>query len=124
MKNAKCFVWTSLTSDTGIAAIEHCIQVAKSNGVLVVGAPSISIIQKRTTEAMRLLKQCTITSMNEEELEALTNEKDVRSAISILLGWGLEVVQVTLGKVNKENNKLINISRMALGLLVRNLTRL
>lgn len=62
--------------------------------------------------------------MNEEELEALTNEKDVRSAISILLGWGLEVVQVTLGKVNKENNKLINISRMALGLLVRNLTRL
>jgi len=46
----KCFVWTSLTSDKGIEAIEKCIDLVKSTGGLIVGAPSISIIKNRFEE--------------------------------------------------------------------------
>lgn len=97
IKKARCFVWTSLTSNKGIDAIKHCIRIAKEAGIVVAGAPSISIIKKRPDEAMALLSKCDITSMNNEELYALTGEMDLNKGIKKLLNLGLKLVNVTLG---------------------------
>jgi len=112
LRRARCFVWTSLTSDSAFGAIEHCIDVCTEAGVLIAAAPSISILQRRKKDCKRLMKKCKLTSMNEEELEVLTGEKDPRAGIKVLLGWGLEIVQITLGKQGaylayKQYNKLI-----------------
>ncbi|KAH3766655.1 carbohydrate kinase family protein [Pelomyxa schiedti] len=109
---AKCFVWTSLTSDSGIGAIEYCLDLCRANNIMCCGAPSISIIQRRKAEAIKLLQKSKITSLNEEELEALTGQTDIRVGIDILLGWGLTVVQITMGKLGAylahcASNKLV-----------------
>jgi fructokinase len=96
--STKCFVWTSLTSDNGIKAIKKCIKLTKSVNGLIAGAPSISIIKNRSKEAISLLKECDVTSMNEEELNALTGEQDVRKGMKILFDWGLKIVNITFGK--------------------------
>jgi sugar/nucleoside kinase (ribokinase family) len=98
LKNTRCFAWTSLTSDCSIEAIKYCIQLTKSTGGLIAGAPSISIIKKRKQEAIDLMKMSDITSLNDEEITALTDQKDHIEAIKILLGWGLKFVNVTFGK--------------------------
>lgn len=92
-------MWTSLTSDCGLEAINHCIDVARASNSLVVGAPSISIIQKRRAEVERFVKKCHVVSMNEEELKAITEEIDVPSGMRKLLSLGVGIVFVTLGKV-------------------------
>ncbi len=96
--STRCFVWTSLTSDDGIKAIKKCIDLTKSVNGMIAGAPSISIIKNRPEEAMSLLKECDVTSMNEEELSALTNEQDVIKGMKKLFDWGLKIVNITFGK--------------------------
>ncbi|MHA1198551.1 MAG: carbohydrate kinase family protein [Candidatus Heimdallarchaeaceae archaeon] len=96
--STRCFVWTSLTSDNGIRAIERCIKLTKSTGGLVVGAPSISIIKNRLEETTNLLKISEITSMNEEELVALTGEENILKGMKVLFGWGIRIVNITFGK--------------------------
>ncbi len=96
--HAKCFAWTSLTSDSAIGAIRECINLGKQNQMLVAAAPSISIIKKRKEEAQNLVKNSTIISLNDEELEELTGERDVSDGMQILIDWGMEVVNVTMGK--------------------------
>jgi len=65
--STRCFVWTSLTSDNGVSAIEKCIKLTEKGKGLIVGAPSLSIIKKRPEETISFLKKCTITSLNDEE---------------------------------------------------------
>ncbi len=96
--NTRCFAWTSLTSDKGIGAIKKGIEIAKQNGAIIAGAPSISIIKKRPDEAIALMKLSDITSLNDEELAALTGENDLLAGIKKLKEWGLRTVNVTLGK--------------------------
>ena len=96
--STRCFMWTSLTSDVGIAAIEKCIMLSKSKDGLIAGAPSISIIKNRPEEAISLLKKSNITSLNEEELAALTKERDVIKGMRKLFDLGLDIVNVTMGK--------------------------
>lgn len=96
--STRCFVWTSLTSDSGIKAIERCIKLTKSSNGLIAGAPSISIIKNRSDEVMNLLQQSDITSLNEEELSALTNETDINKGMDRLFDLGIKLVNVTLGK--------------------------
>ncbi|MCK4876513.1 MAG: carbohydrate kinase family protein, partial [Candidatus Heimdallarchaeota archaeon] len=96
--STKCFVWTSLTSDKGVNAIKKCIELTKSVDGLIAGAPSISIIKNRPEEAISLLRKCDITSMNEEELIALTNEQEVIKGMKKLFDWGLKIVNITFGK--------------------------
>ncbi|MBD3353024.1 MAG: hypothetical protein GF364_16205 [Candidatus Lokiarchaeota archaeon] len=98
LKSTRCFVWTSLTSEKGIEAISKCIDLAKSTGALIAGAPSISIIKNSADAARNLLKRCDITSLNDEEIEALTGESDVLKAMNTLFDWGLKEVNVTFGK--------------------------
>jgi fructokinase len=98
LKSTNCFVWTSLTSDKGITAIDKCIQLSKSKGAVIGGAPSISVIKNRLNDTLNLLKKSDITSMNEEELFALTNTKDILMGMKVLISWGLKWVNVTMGK--------------------------
>ena len=98
LKSTKCFVWTSLTSENGISAIIKCIDLAKSSGALIVGAPSISIIKKNPEDAIKLIKKSDITSLNDEELTAITGERDMIAGMKVLFSWGLNIVNVTLGK--------------------------
>ena len=96
--STKCFIWTSLTSDNGIKAIERCIELTKSRNGLIAGAPSISIIKNRQEETVRLLKKSDIVSMNEEELDALTGETNPLKGMIKLFNWGLKIVNITFGK--------------------------
>ncbi len=107
--SSKCFIWTSLTSDNGLEAIERCINLSKSVDGLIAGAPSISIIKNRLDETIELMKLCDITSMNEEELVALTGEKDIIKGMKFLFGWGLKIVNITFGKEGQwlSNGKII-----------------
>jgi len=98
LRSTRCFVWTSLTSDKGINAIKKCINLTKSVDGLIAGAPSISIIKNRREEAISLLKECDITSLNEEELIALADEQDVTKGMKMLFDWGLKIVNITFGK--------------------------
>jgi sugar/nucleoside kinase (ribokinase family) len=96
--STRCFIWTSLTSNIGIKAIEKCIKLAKSSNGLIAGAPSISIIKNRSEEVINLLQQSDITSLNEEELIALTNEADIKKGMEKLFDLGIKIVNVTFGK--------------------------
>ncbi len=58
------------------------------------------------------MKMSDFTSMNEEELHALTGEKDILLGMKMLLSWGLKLVNITLGKegafiTSKESKKLV-----------------
>ena len=96
--STKCFVWTSLTSDSGIEAIEKCIKLTKSSDGLIAGAPSISIIKNRLEKTIDLMKKCDIASMNDEEILALTQKTDALDAMKVLFSWGLKYVNLTFGK--------------------------
>ena len=98
LKSTRCFIWTSLTSDNGIGAIKKCIDLAKSSGAVIAGAPSISIIKNRFEETVELLKLTDITSMNDEELIALTGERHIAEGMRVLFNWGLKIVNITFGK--------------------------
>ncbi len=99
LTSTRCFVWTSLTSEKGIGAIKKCIKITKESGGIVAGAPSISIIKNNLQQAIDLIKTADITSLNDEEIEALTGIKgDLHGAMKKLFEWGLKLVNLTLGK--------------------------
>ena len=99
LQSTRCFIWTSLTSSKGIGAIKKCIRITKQSGGIVAGAPSISIIKNNLQQAIDLIKTSDITSLNDEEIEALTGIKsDLHSAMKKLFEWGIKLVNLTLGK--------------------------
>ena len=99
LKNTRCFVWTSLTSNKGINAIKKCIEITKNSGGIIAAAPSISIIKKRRSDAIELMHLADITSLNDEEIEEITGIKqDLHAAMTKLFEWGIKFVNLTLGK--------------------------
>lgn len=99
LQNTRCFVWTSLTSDNGIEAIKKCIDLTKKSDGIIAAAPSISVIKKRKEDAIKLMHLADITSLNDEEIEAITGiKKDLHGAMAKLFEWGIKIVNLTLGK--------------------------
>ncbi|MHA1888274.1 MAG: hypothetical protein DRO88_11105 [Promethearchaeia archaeon] len=99
LTNTRCFVWTSLTSPNGIEAIRKCIRLTRNSGGFIAAAPSISIIKKNRSAALELLKMSDIVSLNDEEIEALTEIKGhLHEAMAQLFKWGLKWVNLTMGK--------------------------
>jgi len=100
LENTKVFAWTSLTSDNGIEAIEEAIKIVKAANpdALIAGAPSISIIRNRRVETERIVKMCSVISLNDEEALALTSTNNVHDAIKTMMSWGLKRVSITMGK--------------------------
>lgn len=102
LKKTRCFAWTSLTSKNGIGAIKKCIEITKNAGGFIAGAPSISIIKNNREEAINLIKSADITSLNDEEIEALTEIKgDLHKSMEKLFSWGIKIVNLTQGKLGQ-----------------------
>ncbi len=94
---AKVFAWTSLTTQNGVESIARAIDVCKSNGGIVLGAPSMSIIMNNREGFKRLLKGTDILSFNDEELEAATGDNLATQAVEKILEMGPKLVAVTMG---------------------------
>ena len=97
IRDAKIFVWTSLTSEKSCQAIQKAIDIAKKHKVMVCACPSISIIKKRTQDAIQFMKQSDFASMNSEEIQELTSEKTTIKGIKTMLSWGIMKMAVSLG---------------------------
>ncbi|MHA1784886.1 MAG: carbohydrate kinase family protein [Candidatus Helarchaeota archaeon] len=98
INKSKNLVWTSLTSKSGIASIQKCIDVMKEQGKTIFAAPSISILRYSQKEARKLVEQSDVLSLNKEELEALTEVSGVTSGIEAALEMGPKIVACTNGK--------------------------
>ncbi|HMF30604.1 MAG TPA: carbohydrate kinase family protein [Candidatus Lokiarchaeia archaeon] len=97
-QEGRVFVWTSLTTENATNAILKGIDLAKQNGMVVFGAPSMSIIMGTPDKAKQIISQTDILSFNEEELTALVGEaKTVYQQIEMVHEMGVKVVSVTLG---------------------------
>ncbi len=97
IKDAKVFAWTSLTSESGVAAIKKAIGIAKKYNVVVCACPSISIIKKRKSDAIELIKQSEMASLNSEEIQEITGESTTIRGIQKLRSWGVRKFAVSLG---------------------------
>ncbi|KAH3760344.1 carbohydrate kinase family protein [Pelomyxa schiedti] len=107
LKRAKYFVWTSLTSPEGIAAIEYCCNICADAGVVICGSPSLSIIQNCRDQAILLMKKSFIASMNQEELAGLTDKPTVKAGIKELLKWGVRIIQILTGCGEKASGSVL-----------------
>ncbi|MFX0102007.1 MAG: carbohydrate kinase family protein [Candidatus Hodarchaeota archaeon] len=96
---AKNLQWTSLTSDSGVNAIEKCISLLRSSGGnKVFACPSISILKNHLEGAKRLIKQSDVLICNKEEIAELTGENDTILAMKKVLAMGPKIVACTDGK--------------------------
>lgn len=95
---AKHLQWTSLTSETGVASIEKCIDlVKKGSGGKVFACPSISIIKNNLDAAIKLVKKSDLLTLNLEEIYELTGEQELIRAMKKALSFGPKIVVVTNG---------------------------
>jgi sugar/nucleoside kinase (ribokinase family) len=95
IKNSKSLAWTSLTSDSGVASIQKCIDLMKEKKAPVFAGPSMSILSKKLDSAINFVKQSDVLSLNNEELQVLTGESNVEKALEKVLNWGPKLVAVT-----------------------------
>ena len=93
----KAFAWTSLTSDSGVRAIEKAIKLTKENGGLVFAAPSMSIIMNNPEWAKKLIASSDVVSMNAEEAEEFTKEPERYYAVKKIFEMGPHLVSITDG---------------------------
>ncbi|MHA1377496.1 MAG: carbohydrate kinase family protein [Candidatus Helarchaeota archaeon] len=98
IKSAKSLVWTSLTSDSGVAAIQKCIDVTKEKNGLIFAGPSMSILSKKRNSAIEFVKQSHVLSLNNEELQVLTGEASREVGLEKVLEWGPKLVACTDGR--------------------------
>ncbi|MHA1999190.1 MAG: carbohydrate kinase family protein [Promethearchaeota archaeon] len=99
LKRAKNLQWTSLTSDSGVASIEKCIDIVKSNGTgRIFACPSISILKNNYKGAKRLIGKSDVLILNKEEIRELTGMVDILDAMKDVLGMGPGIVCCTDGK--------------------------
>jgi len=95
---AKIFVWTSLTTESATNAILKAIDLARKNKMLVVGAPSMSILMVSPDKAKKIIAKTDILSFNDEELETLVgSEGTLYQQIERVHKMGVKLVSVTLG---------------------------
>ena len=96
-KNIAAFAWTSLTSENGCQAIDKAITLTKQNNGLVCAAPSMSIIKHNPIWAKKLISRSDIVSMNTEEAEEFTQEKERNYAARKIHQLGPKLVSITDG---------------------------
>lgn len=91
--------WTSLTSDSGVASIEKCIEILKKrNGKsMVFACPSISIIKNNLEGARKLVAKSDVLTLNKEEIQGLTGDNDVTDAMKTVLEMGPKMIACTDG---------------------------
>lgn len=97
LAKAKNLQWTSLTSDSGVAAINTCIDAVKANDGTIFGCPSISIIKNNRQAAVRLVERSDVLILNKEEVTELTGSENLHEAMQAALDMGPRLVSVTDG---------------------------
>ncbi|MHA1298039.1 MAG: carbohydrate kinase family protein [Candidatus Helarchaeota archaeon] len=98
IKSAKSLVWTSLTSDSGVASIKKCIEIMIEKNGLIFAGPSMSILSKKKNSAIEFVKQSHVLSLNREELQVLTDETNIEIGLEKVLNWGPKLVACTDGR--------------------------
>ncbi|MBD3186131.1 hypothetical protein GF325_04825 [Candidatus Bathyarchaeota archaeon] len=95
---AKNLQWTSLTSDSGVASIEKCIDIVKTTQKgMVFACPSISIIKNNLEGAKKLVSKSDVLTLNKEEIQELTGDNHVTDAMKTVLDMGPQMVACTDG---------------------------
>jgi sugar/nucleoside kinase (ribokinase family) len=96
-ENIKAFAWTSLTSEEGCQAIEKALTLTKNKGGKVFAAPSMSIIKNNPKWAKILISNSDVVSLNRDEAQEFTGEKDTLHMIHYFLKLGVGLISITDG---------------------------
>ena len=96
-ENIKAFAWTSLTSEDGCQAIEKALTLTKNKGGKVFAAPSMSIIKNNPKWAKILISNSDVVSLNRDEAQEFTGEKDTIHMIHHFLNLGVGLISITDG---------------------------
>ncbi len=97
-QQARVFVWTSLTTECGTDAILKAVDLAHKNKMIVVGAPSMSILMMVPEKAKQIIKKTDVLSFNDEELETLVGPANtIYQQIERVHAMGVKLLSVTLG---------------------------
>ncbi|MFX1495987.1 MAG: carbohydrate kinase family protein [Promethearchaeota archaeon] len=111
--NAKAFAWTSLTSENGCKAIKKAIDLTIDQNGRIFAAPSMSIIKNNPKWAKELISNSDVVSLNKEEAEEFTNEKDATHMIHHFLDMGIKLISITdgpNGSIISDGNHIVNSS--------------
>lgn len=106
IKNAKIFHFgtLSMTNETCFLATKKALNIAKENNLLITFDPNLrpplwNSLEDAKEKIHFGLSYCDILKISEEELEFLTNEKDINKGISIIKSkYNITLIVVTLGK--------------------------
>ena len=96
-ENIKAFAWTSLTTESGCQAIEKALTLTKNKGGKVFAAPSMSIIKNNPKWAKILISNSDVVSLNRDEAQEFTGEKDTLHMIHHFLNLGVGLISITDG---------------------------
>jgi sugar/nucleoside kinase (ribokinase family) len=96
-ENIKAFAWTSLTSEEGCQAIEKALTLTKNKGGKVFAAPSMSIIKNNPKWTKILISNSDVVSLNRDEAQEFTGEKDTLHMIHHFLNLGVGLISITDG---------------------------
>ncbi len=106
IKNYKIFHFgtLSMTNKTCFLATKKALDIAKSNNLLITFDPNLRPpLWESLSDAKEKinfgLSYCDILKISEEELEFLTNEKDIEKGVSIIKNkYNIKLIVVTMGK--------------------------
>ncbi|MEO0281733.1 MAG: carbohydrate kinase family protein [candidate division WOR-3 bacterium] len=91
------FVFTSVTGEDSIKALDKSIRFALQSNLTVVANPSASMIVKRKKDFINFLQRSRIAIMNEEEAKLLTGKK-IPKSLDAIRDLGPDTVVVTRSK--------------------------
>ena len=97
IKNSKILLVTSMSSKSAAKAALKAAKLARKHKVLLVFAPSLSMIRKQPKIAMQLTDWAQIAIMNDLEAMTLTKQHDLRKAMEIIRYKHTGTVIVMLG---------------------------
>ncbi|MFX1444661.1 MAG: carbohydrate kinase family protein [Promethearchaeota archaeon] len=110
-ENIKAFAWTSLTTESGCQAIEKALTLTKNNGGKVFAAPSMSIIKNNPKWAKILISNSDVVSLNSDEAQEFTGEKDILHMIHHFLKLGVGLISITdgpNGSIISDGKEIVN----------------
>jgi len=110
-ENIKAFAWTSLTTENGCQAIEKALTLTKNRGGKVFAAPSMSIIKNNPKWAKILISNSDVVSLNRDEAQEFTGEKDTLHMIHHFLKLGVGLISITdgpNGSIISDGKEIVN----------------
>ena len=112
-QDIKAFAWTSLTSENGCKAIEKALTFTLENNGKVFAAPSMSIIKNNPKWAKILISNSHVVSLNKDEAQEFTEERDTVPMIHKFLDMGVNLISITdgpNGSIISDGHNIVNSS--------------